>query len=205
MSPGLLEQPMPPQQGAPPAPPAEAPPGAGATAVPEEKALLGNQLNQEELDIFVANGLKLVHDPKVSDTLITSITKAQDPVKAIADATLNVVGRLEQSSQQAGKKLSLTTLAYGANYVMGEIITVAEAAGLEKMDDQTKYHAYSLAVAKYLDTAVKTGKMTKEEVVALGKQAEGTPEGKKIMQTAQQTTPEMPTSVPMGGQNAGVA
>jgi hypothetical protein len=155
-------------------------------------------VNQRELDIFVANGLKIVHDPKVSDKLIKQAVESKTPVEAIADATIFIVSRLEQSSKDAGKKLSLTTLAYGANVIMGEIIASAEAAGMEELEDDAKYQAFSLAVGKYLDEAVKTGKMTEEEVLQLGRDAEETEIGKKIISggemSAQGTVP--PTTKP---------
>ncbi len=159
--------------------------------------------NQEEIDIFVANGLKIVHNPKVSDALIARIVKAKNPVVAISEATLFIVEKLEQSSAAAGKKPSLTTLAYGANALMGEIIASAEAAGMKKMDDETKYRAFSMAVGQYLDAAVKTGKMTKEEVIQLGKDAGETPEGQKIKE-AMGTPGEQMETPGMGGQNGGI-
>jgi hypothetical protein len=152
-------------------------------------------VNEKELDIFVANGMKMIHDPKISDTIITQVADAKDPIKAVADTTLNVVGKLEQSSAAAGKKLSLTTLAYGGNVLMGEIIASAEAAGMQKMDEKTRYYAFSLALGKYLEDAVKTGKMTEAEVIQLGKDAEATDIGKKM------GTARPPVEAPIGGQN----
>ena len=140
--------------------------------------------DQQELDAFVANGLKLVHTEKISDALIKGIVKAENPIVAVADATLNVVSRLEESAKAAGRKLSLNTVAYGGNIIMGEIILSAETAGMEKMDDETKYKAFSLAVSKWIDAAVRTGKMTKEELIQMGKEAEGTPIGQKMKETA---------------------
>lgn len=178
--PGLLEQRMTPQPGI-------TTPGAQPTAPqtgqmpPQEKA---PGFDQKELDIFIANGMKLIHTEKISDRIISMVVDAKNPVQALANATLNIVGRLEQSSAAAGKKLSLTTLAYGANVLMGEIISSAEAAGMKKMDEKTRYYAFSLAVGKYLDDAIKTGKMTKEELMQLSQEAEASPAGQKIQQAA---------------------
>jgi hypothetical protein len=151
-----------------------------APAATQEPAGSSQPPDQKEIDIFVANGIKIVHNPKASDQLISQIVKAAKPVEAIADATIIIVGKLEQSATAAGKKPSLTTLAYGANVIMGEIITSAEAAGMPKLNDEQKYMAFSLAVGKYLEDAVKTGKMTEEEVIQLGKEAEATPLGQKM-------------------------
>jgi hypothetical protein len=174
---GLLEQ------GASQQPPA-------ATLAPEAQAspeqskpggILQGAQNQQEVDIFVANGLRIVHTPNVADGLIKAIVKSDVPAVAVADATLNVVHRLETGAKEAKMLLSKSTLAYGANFIMGEVIAVAEAAGLPKMSDDDKYRAYSLMVSKYLDDAINTGKISKEEMMSLGKQAGETEEGKKII------------------------
>ena len=192
---GLLEQPVqqsglvstPPTPGVPtpgatPPVPGAAPPEA-PPAVPENQAEDG-KVDQKQLDIFVLNGLRLIHTGEVSDTITASIVQSKNPVLAIADATLNVVSKLEQSATDAQHKLSLSTIAYGANFIMGDIITSAEAAGLKKMSDEEKAKAYSIAVSKYLDNAVKTGAMPKEELVRLGKEAEESPTGQKVTKTA---------------------
>ena len=75
---------------------------------------------------------------------------------------------------------------------MGEIIASAEAAGMEKLDDRTKYEAFSLAVGKYIDDALKTGKMTEAEITQLGKEAEATPEGQKVAQYEAGEKPAIP-------------
>ena len=174
---GLLEQPM----GSAPIPGQAQATGATPPAGPES---LPPEADQQELDAFVANGLKLVHTEKISDVLIKSIVDSPNPILAVADATLNVVSRLEDSAKAAGRDVSLNTVAYGGNIIMGEIILSAETAGMKKMDDETKYKAFSLAVSKWIDAAVRTGKMTKEELIQMGKEAEGTPIGQKMKETA---------------------
>ncbi len=156
-------------------------PLAAATAQGQPSA---TEFNQEEIDIFVANGMKMIHNPKVSDSVIKFITDSDNPVTAIADSTLRIVERLEESSVKSGKQPSLNTVAIGGNQLMGEIIASAEAAGLKKLTDKEKYQAYSLAISKYLDEAIRSGKMTKEQVLQMGKDVQATPEGQKIMQTA---------------------
>jgi len=135
---------------------------------------------QEEMDTFIANGFKLIHNPKVSDGFIKRIVDSPDPAQAIADSTLEVVNRIKESAKGIGKKLSLATLAQGGNVLMGEIITVAETAGMPPLDDETKYKAFSLAIGEYLQQAIQTGEMTKEEVMKLAAEAKQTPEGQKI-------------------------
>lgn len=155
------------------------------TETPQEKAApSATEFNQEEIDIFVANGMKMLHSSKVSDSIVTFIKESRNPVTAIADASLRIVDRLLESAEAAGKKPSLNTIAIGGNMIMGEIIASAEAAGMKKLTDKEKYQAYSLAISKYLDNAIRTGRMPKEELLQMGQDVQSTPEGQKIMETA---------------------
>ena len=148
----------------------------------QEQTAQPNPKVQEEADIFVANGIRIIHDQKVSDGLINQIKSSKDPIEAVADATLSIVERLEQSSSQNGATLSDAAKIHGSNQLMGEIINLAEIAGVPKLNDEQKYQAFSLAVSKYLDGAVKSGKMSKEQLAQMGQEAQGTPEGQKIAQ-----------------------
>ena len=190
---GLLQQPQVPGQLPVQAPTSVAAPTGAPTAGAPGQPTAPGELDQEAIDIFVANGMKMIHNPKVSDALISRIVDAENPVQAVADATLSIVLRLEESSKAAGRPLALQTIAYGANILMGEIMSTAEAAGMEKMDEATRYQTYSLAVGKYLDDAIKTGKIPKEELIRLGKEAEGTPIGQKMLEAARKGT------LPTGG------
>ena len=152
--------------------------------------------NQEQHDIFVANGITIIHNEKTSDMLIKQITKAEDKVEAVANATLNVVRKLEDSALANKIKLANEVLIYGANELMGEIIAIAEAAGMEPMTDEEKEHAYSLATSKYIDAAVKTGKITPEQLQQMGEQAKQTPDGQKIVQQQSEGQPAMSEQAP---------
>lgn len=188
--PGLIEQAMTPEQPTVQASPAQAPPAQAPPVRAGRSSRAG--FTQKELDIFVANGIKMIHTDKISDSIISMVVDSKDPVTALADATLSIVSRLEQSSEAAGRKVSYETLVAGANILMGEVIASAEAAGMKKMKKPEKYQAMSLAVAKYLDTAIKTGKMTKEELAQLGEEAANTEIGQKMSQF----NGEMPEAAP---------
>jgi len=172
----------------------------------KNKGLLSQGANQvdpkiqEECDIFVTNGIQIIHDEKVSDNLIRQIKGNKDPIEAIAQATLSVVGRLEESAAQNGMKISDAAKIHGSNQLMGEVISVAEAAGMQPLNEEQRYQAFSLAVSKYIDKAVKSGKMTKEQLMQMSQEAQQSPEGQKI---AQQMNPSQQTNIPQQG-NAGM-
>jgi hypothetical protein len=152
---------------------------------------------QEQMDIITANGIRMIHSQKLSASLIKSITSAEDPVDAIADSTVAVIDRLESSAKQKNMAPDFGVLAQSANVLMGEIIQIAEIAGMEPLSDEDKYRAYSLAVSKYIDDAMKSGKISNEQLLEMAEQAKQTPEGQKIMQavepgpTPEATAPEV--------------
>lgn len=171
-------------------PPAEQPgaqpqaiPGGQTTAAPDVP--VDPQL-QEQMDVLTANGLRMIHKPSVSDGLIKRITTADDPVMAIADSTLDIVNRLEASAKQNNMEPDFGVLAQSANVLMGEIIEIAQIGGLPPLNDEEKYKAFSLAVSKYIDEAVKSGKLTSEQLQEMSQEAQQTPEGQSIMQASEQ-------------------
>ena len=136
---------------------------------------------QEQITIFVANGLQIIHDPKITDDILNTIKAGKDPLEAIASVTVKIVDLLERHAEQKGVKLADATKIYGANNIMGEIILLAEKAGIiPKLTDEQKRQAYSLAVSMYLNDAVQSGKMTKEQLIQLAQQAKQTQQGQKI-------------------------
>lgn len=156
---------------------------AGAASQGTEAQAGADPKTQDNIDMFLANGTRIVHNKKVSDGFIKHIIEANNPVIAIADSTLNVIDRLESSASERGVgTLQPEALAQVANVLMGKIIEMAEIAGLKTLSDDEKYQSFSLAVSKYIDKAVKSGKMSKEELGQLGDRAAQTPEGQKIMQ-----------------------
>jgi len=160
-----------------------------------------NPATQEQFDMFIANGLSIIHERETTDAILNQIQSNPDPIDAIAKATLDIVVRLEDSAAANGMKLEDSTKIAGANQLMGEIINLVEVSGGKKLADEQKYQAFSLAVSMYLDGAVKSGKMTKEQLVQMGQEAQQTPEGQKIaaqMQQGQQGQPPMQQGQPQG-------
>jgi len=183
---GQMPSPMPGQQGQ--APPNASPdPAAGQQpqSLYQKGGAKGGQDEQAQYDMFMANGISLIHDPKISEGLIKRIARAKDPTDAIARATFDIVQRLDSGAKQSGMELSPTVLINGANELMGEIITLAETAGMKPLSDEQKYQSFSLATAMYLDDAVKSGKITPEQLQQMGQEAGATPEGQKIAQQIQ--------------------
>lgn len=137
---------------------------------------------QKEFDVFLANAMNIIYDKTVFDKMLKMIIGAENPVEAIAQATLNVIERLESSAAKNKVKISDGAKVQGANHVMGEIIGAAEKAGVQPLSEEQRAEAWQIAVSKYIDSALKSGKMTQEQVVQLSQEAQGSPEGQQIAQ-----------------------
>lgn len=153
--------------------------------------------NQEQFDIFIANGVNIIHEQKTTDAILNQIQKNPDPVDAIAKATLMVITRLEESAIANGIKVEDSVKIAGANQLMGEIINITESSGMEPLVEEQRYQAFSLAISMYLDRSVKSGKITKEQLAQMSQGAQQTPEGQEIAQRMQQGNPQQ--MVPQGG------
>jgi len=151
--------------------PAQAPPEAGRNVTPEQT---------EASDIYLANGLKTIHSKTMSERIGKMVSKSTDPVVAIADITVSIVERLESGGAGKTAQMPAELLAQVANILMGEIISVAEAAGVEPLSEEDRYRAFSTAVGDYIAKQVNTGKITPEDLQARSAEAGRTQIGQQI-------------------------
>ena len=146
----------------------------------EQPAKVGKNDNQKAFDQFAINSLKILHSPKVTDTIINRVVKAEDKVDAIGEIALDIINRLEKDAQKRNFKVTANTVIHGANTIVGDIISIAEAAGMEPLNDEQRYQALSWTMSNYINNAVKSGQISKEELIQLGQEASQTKEGKAI-------------------------
>jgi predicted transcriptional regulator len=176
----------------------------------------GKQISEEEqqtLDIFVANGIKLIHDEKVTDTLLARIEGSQDKIEGVAFALLDLLGRVEGSAIASKIKLTSIVIVHGMNYLLAELINLAEKAGvIPSLNEEQRKQAFAIAVSKYIDNAVKSGKITPEQLQQMSQQFQATPEGKKIAERLSQQgmnatppveQPAIPSQSPPAIENGG--
>ena len=130
----------------------------------------GSEDVQKQFDLFVANGINIIHSEHVSQGFLERLSSGDDPIQTIAEITVDIVDRLYDSAKENNMILDHGVLIYGANVLMGEIITVAETAGMQKLNDEQKKKAYELAVSMYIDLAVRKGNLSKEELISMGNQ-----------------------------------
>lgn len=166
MSPGLLEQ-------------------AGNNQPQQNQMGNIDQKTQEEFDIFVSNGMQILYDEKVAQTVVSNIVNSDNPIQAIAQETLNIVERLEATSAENGVQISDGAKIQGANHIMGEIMSLAEDAGSPKLSEEQRKQCWDLAVSQYLDSGVKSGKISQDQLMSQAEQIQNAP----VQETAQRTLP----------------
>jgi hypothetical protein len=155
------------------------PPGAEQEPVEPQEEKADPEL-QDAFDQFIVNGLKILYAPKITEGVAERIVGSQDKVDAAGDEAIKIIDRLEQGAAQNRVPLKAHTVLNGANIIIGEIIAVAEAAGVEAYSDEQKYQAFSWTIANYISNAVKTGKITKNDLVSMSKQVVTGDEGRAI-------------------------
>jgi hypothetical protein len=84
-----------------------------------------------------------------------------------------IVSRVESEGNKNGVIFDLAVMLHGAQEIL---TTLLEMSGIELQEDQVK-ETVGYMVGMYLDNAIETGKMTKEEVVQLSEQAKQQGEG----------------------------
>lgn len=181
MMPGLLAQGQMPQGQAAPQgqmPPEPMPQGQQDKPMMEKPAT--QTTDQEAFDKFVINGLKILHEPQMTDKIAQAVSRAEDPVDTIGDVSLMVVERLEASAVDEKFNMNASAVINGMNAIVGEVINIAEATGIQPLTEDQKFQAFSWTLSNYLGNAVDRGDLKKEDLVSLGEQMAQTPEGQKI-------------------------
>lgn len=124
---------------------------------------------QELYDIFVSQGIKLAGP--AADAL-----KGNASPEAIGGAMFQIVVRLEAEGKKNGLNFDLAVMLHGAIEILGALLKFAGVSLPE--EDQKATIGY--LVGMYLNDAMKTGKMSKEQVVQLAQQAEQSQAGQAI-------------------------
>ena len=151
--PGLLQQ----QQRA------LAPAQEDETVTPEE---------QEQYDLFVSNGMKLLYDQKVMPKLMESIrgggnaTEDGNPIEGLANALSMLVMRLEDSAAEKGQPISPDVMLHGGTELLEQMADLAEQAGVHTFDESEIETALYLALDTYRTTRQQQGKLPEDQLKA---------------------------------------
>lgn len=152
-----------------------------ATPVDKTKT---NSETQAIFDLFIINGMELIYDENQAKTMLPRLSSGDDPTKTMAELLVDIITRIIESAQDAGKKIPPEVVLHGGNFLFAELLKVLEAAGMEPLTEEQKTSVWQMASSIYIDQAISSGQMSKQELIALSKEAEQTDEGKKVIKTA---------------------
>jgi len=149
--------------------------------------------NQDVYDIFVSQGILMLSKLKIK------ITKSPEMV---AQTMVMIVKKVVMECEKQGIKLPIEVLLHGSKEIL---IALIQQSGIEFSEADVKTIVGNM-IGLYLDGEVKAGRMTPEEVSALGQQAKqsmgggegGPPTGGQPAGPAPQQQPP-PTPQPGGG------
>lgn len=125
---------------------------------------------QAQYTEFEENYMRLIYDgDHVRPELLDALKAAQDggeatgdgptpPVFALANLTVQIVGRIDDAAENAGRPVSDDVLFHGAAAVIEELAEVAEAANIYDYSDKEMAGALNVAVDMYRDKAMKDGR-----------------------------------------------
>ena len=126
----------------------------------------------------------LKYNEQTTNTILQRIQASEDKTDALGEVGLDIIKRLEESAIQNQFEIPLAAGLNGLNVIIGEIADVSEASGVAVFDKEQQYQAFSWAISNYIDQAVKSGKMTKEELIQAGEEIQHTPEGGEMVRSA---------------------
>ena len=127
---------------------------------------------QEAFDKLSINALKLIHEDKLSNGFIKRIKSTDDTTAAIGETAVEIIMKIEGSAKQNQIEFELEVIVNGLNMIVGELINICEAAGAAPLDEEQRYQAFAWALSKYLDYAVKAGKITQEQLIEMTQEIE---------------------------------
>lgn len=117
--------------------------------------------NQDLYDIFVSQGIKMAGP-------ISEKMAGKASIDTIGNALFEIVKRIENDGMKHGVKFPIEVVLHGSNEILSHLI---QWTGVQ-VDEQKTKAIIGMAVGKYLQDAIKTGKMTQEQVQQLGSQAQ---------------------------------
>ena len=162
-----------------------------STEVMEEQGGTLTPEQQEVLDIFVANGLKIIHTEQVLDAMLKQLEVDQDKTHAIGSVLAGVIIRLEDTAGENEINLDPEVVVLGAIQLFQEILIIGqETDKLPDFDLEDIRSAIGHAVGIYFDNGLKTGKVTQEELVALAQMFEQDPQVQQAIAEAEAVSKE---------------
>jgi transcriptional regulator len=117
--------------------------------------------NQDLYDIFVAQGVKMA--VAFADKLTGKAS-----VEVLGNTLFDIVNKVETQGAKNGVQFGLDVIIHGSNEILGHLIELSQ---VQISEEQIK-QAIGIAVGRWVQNAIKTGKMTAEQLQGLAQQGQ---------------------------------
>lgn len=115
----------------------------------------------DAVENYIAAGMKMVHGEQTRDKIIKLLQQSPDPMTGAAQAAVLVMDRIEKEIEADD-----TVRIAAGNAILGEIIMVAETAGIHKYTDEQRAQTFQRAVQLFVQKQVASGKRDPRQLAA---------------------------------------
>lgn len=140
---------------------------------------------QPIFDKLLARTMNMIYADGTTDKIAETL-KQGDPVSSIENMTNAIMGKVKETAQASKKQIPKEMLPDLTLAVTSQIADIAKASGTEVTDDMT-LKAFQNVVAKEVNTSVKNGGHSPEEVMQAVQQLKAKQGGQEAQAGARQT------------------
>jgi hypothetical protein len=124
--------------------------------------------DQDLYDIFVSQGIRLAG--AAAEKL-----KGKTSIDLLGNALFEIVNRIETEGEKNGIGFNIAVILHGSNEILGHLIRFSKV----QINEEQIKAVIGIATGKYLENAVKTGKMSQEQVQQLARTAQQSAGGRQ--------------------------
>ena len=141
----------------------------GAESAPKQAA----PEEQASYEAFIENGMLAIYDEKRSEQILKMLS-GQDPVTALSNTVLTVIhGLVDAATRKQQTPPSDTVLIHGGYALLQELAQMGKSAGVLEITDEQINKAGEVAMQKYLEQGIRTGKVDVNQLASDYKQLKG--------------------------------
>lgn len=141
---------------------------------------------QELYDIFVSQGTMLA--AAASDKLKGQGPETPGIVGTVGDAMVDIVNKVEDEGGRRGIQFDAVSMVHGSSEILTNFLNMS---GIKLNEDQMK-QVIGHMVGRYFQEGIKSGKITKDQLIQTGQQLQQKIQGQKPMQDKQPAAVETP-------------
>ncbi len=119
---------------------------------------------QMQIDAYNDNATLIVFSEESQDAILQSLQSGENPIDSVAKTANIIHKRMQSSLEKEGEKMTEITMCLGAAHLVGELITLAEAAKLFTLSNEERLEAYRHTLMQYFAAGLKDGSIDPVEL-----------------------------------------